>query len=278
MRWCSFHVIAKVIHVVRLFVLWLSVPHLVLSMSFSYPLFYLNFEFNLFVHVAVIRGTKPLAVRQRRSLVPWPKTPSHRSWVQHPWRLSLPQRLLKSSSRGNPATRCPRTCLTWNSATRPSAECSLHHCSPRSEKNQRIEDKHITLMKKGCCKLSLGLSVMQDRGDPCMNLVLKFTQQRETESRNGKRNNQNSLWTTKIANSQKFWSRDSQTRVPSRFWWRSIHKLNGVIESQRGEIKRAHAGDEHFRRNHQLLRVKLLEQNRELREPHEKSHMKMEEL
>ena len=50
--------------------------------------------------------------------------------------------------QGNPATRCPRTCLTRNSTTRPSAERSLHHCSFRSEKNQRTEDKLITQLKK----------------------------------------------------------------------------------------------------------------------------------
>ena len=45
---------------------------------------------------------------------------------------------------------------------------------------------------------------------------------------------------------------------------RSIQKLNGIIESQRGEINRALAGDEQLRRDEQLLYVQLLEQNREL--------------
>ena len=71
----------------------------------------------------------------------------------------------------NPATRCPRTCLTRNLTTRPSAERSLHHCSCRSEKNQRTEDMLITLLKKVCCQLSLFLCVVLERGDPCMNLV-----------------------------------------------------------------------------------------------------------
>ena len=47
----------------------------------------------------------------------------------------------------------PSTCLTRNSTTRPSAERSLHHCSFRSEKNQRAADKLITLLKKVCCQL-----------------------------------------------------------------------------------------------------------------------------
>ena len=46
----------------------------------------------------------------------------------------------------------------------------LHHCSFKSEKNQRTEDKLITLMKKVCCQLVL-FSHTQVRGDPCTNLV-----------------------------------------------------------------------------------------------------------
>ena len=34
---------------------------------------------------------------------------------------------------------------------------------------------------------------------------------------------------------------------------RSIQKLNEMIESQRGDIYRAHHGDEHLRRDQQLL-------------------------
>ena len=59
---------------------------------------------------------------------------------------------------------------------------------------------------------------------------------------------------------------------------RSIQKLSEVIESQRGEIYRAHQGDEQLRRDQQLLHEELLEQNRELREAHMKSVNEMEEL
>ena len=55
-------------------------------------------------------------------------------------------------------------------------------------------------------------------------------------------------------------------------------KLNGVIESHRGEIDRALKGDEQHRRDQQLLHEQLLEQNRDLREAHEKSLSEMEEL
>ena len=51
-----------------------------------------------------------------------------------------------------------------------------------------------------------------------------------------------------------------------------------MIESQRGEIYRAHQGDEQHRRDQQLLHEQLLEQNRDLREAHEKSLSEMEEL
>ena len=51
---------------------------------------------------------------------------------------------------------------------------------------------------------------------------------------------------------------------------RSMQKLSGVIESQRGEIYRALAGDEQHRRDQQLLHEQLLEQNRDLRGSYEK--------
>ena len=59
---------------------------------------------------------------------------------------------------------------------------------------------------------------------------------------------------------------------------RSIQKLNEVVGSQRGKINRALQGDEQLRRDQQLLHEQLLEQNRELREAHEKSLNEMEEL
>ena len=59
---------------------------------------------------------------------------------------------------------------------------------------------------------------------------------------------------------------------------RSIQKLNEVIESQRGEIYRAHQGDEQHRRDQQPIHEQLLEQNRDLREVHDKSLNEMEKL
>ena len=80
---------------------------------------------------------------------------------------STSRRLLKSSSGTNPATRCPRTCLTRNSTMRPSAERSLHHCSFRSEKNRRTVDKLITLLKKVCCQLSPFAVCHSKNGETC---------------------------------------------------------------------------------------------------------------
>ena len=50
--------------------------------------------------------------------------------------------------------------------------------------------------------------------------------------------------------------------------------------SYRGSTRfcRAHQGDERLRRDQQLLHEQLLEQNRELREAHERSFNEMEEL
>ena len=48
---------------------------------------------------------------------------------------------------------------------RSSKKRYLHHCSFRSEKNQRTGDKLITLMKKVCCQLSF-FPHTQVLGDP----------------------------------------------------------------------------------------------------------------
>ena len=89
-----------------------------------------------------------------RSLALWPITPLSQVMSPTSSTISTAQRPLKFSSRSNPATRGPRTCMTRRSVTTPSAERSLHHCSLTSEKNQRAIDKFITLLKKVCCQVS----------------------------------------------------------------------------------------------------------------------------
>ena len=54
--------------------------------------------------------------------------------------------------------------------------------------------------------------------------------------------------------------------------------MNELIESQRGEIYRAHQGDERRRRHQQLLDEQLLKQTWHLRQLHEKSLNEMTEL
>ena len=59
---------------------------------------------------------------------------------------------------------------------------------------------------------------------------------------------------------------------------RSNQKMNELIESQRGEIYRAHQGDERRRQDQQLLDEQLLKQTWHLRQLHEKSLNEMTEL
>ena len=59
---------------------------------------------------------------------------------------------------------------------------------------------------------------------------------------------------------------------------RSIQKVEWNDRVAKKEICRANQGDEHRRRDHQLLHEQLLKQNRELRESQEKSLNGMEEL
>ena len=157
-----------------------------------------------------------LRLRQPRSLAPWQNTLLPQVMSPSSLTTSSTRRLLIWSSRRNPATkiRSPRTCVTRNSTMRPSGKRSLHHCSLRSEENQRTEDKLITLMKKVCCQLS-AFSHTQERGDPCTNLV------RADNNHVAKWKNQQSGFSlTKRANSRWFYSRDSETRISSRFWWK----------------------------------------------------------
>ena len=59
---------------------------------------------------------------------------------------------------------------------------------------------------------------------------------------------------------------------------RSIQELTEIIDSQRREIDHTITREEHSRRDQLLLQEQLSEQNRELREAHEKSLHEMEEL
>ena len=121
--------------------------------------------------------------------------------------------------------RSRRTRAMRNSTMRLSENRYLHHCSFRSEKNQRTWDKLITLLKKVCCQLS-PFSHAQVRGDP-------YTNQVQTCLRNG---NQVATWKTKEsgfslkykkrANSRSSQNWDPEARISSRV---SQKKYPGTI-------------------------------------------------
>ena len=184
-------------------VLWLSVPLLVpLRVFLLFLLLLPELWAEPLPTCGRNRGNIPLALRQMRSLALWPKT--HLSQVMSPCSLktSTTQRLLKSSSGTNPATRCPRTGLTPNSTMRPSAERSPLHCSFRSEKKQRTEDKLITLSWRKFAASSVLFCVSFKNGETrAWTWFVKFMQQRRAKSRLRKRANQDSPWTTNRANS-----------------------------------------------------------------------------
>ena len=161
--------------------------------------------------------------------------------------------------------------------TAPSAERSLHHCSLRSEKNQRAVDKLITLLKKVLLS-SQFLSVGHVRtGRPINELGSLSSSVRQNPCRVSE-NEQIRILLERQEEEILADCRAEIQKLQADFYRRSIQKLNGVIESHRGEINRAHAGDEQLRRDQQLHHEHLLEQNRELREAHMKSLNEMEEL
>ena len=118
------------------------------------------------------RGLKPLRTRTMSSIAAWRYTILSQVMSPSSSTTSTTQRLLQRSSRMNPATqiRSLRTRVTRNSTMRLSEKRYLHHCSFRSEKNQRTWDKLITLMKKVCCQLS-PFSRTLVPGDPYTNPV-----------------------------------------------------------------------------------------------------------
>ena len=164
--------------------------------------------------------------------------------------------------------------------TTPSAERSLHHCSLRSEKNQRAVDKLITLQKKVCCRVSRCLSVTFEQGDFVSD---EFGSLISSVRENPSRDSENEQVRILLERQKKQILADCRAEIQKREFQadydrRSVQKMNGVIESQRGEINRALAGDEQLRRDQQLLHEQLSEQNRDLREAHEKSLNEMKEL
>ena len=190
------------------------------------------------------------------------------------------QRPLTYSSRSPPATAGPQICMTRSSTTTPSAERFLHHCF-RSEKIQRAVDKFITLLTKACCPVSRRLSVTLVQGD----FVFDEIGSRISNVREKPRRNSESEQIRILLERQKrkktladYRAEILKHAVQADYDRRSIQKLNGVIESQRREIYRAHQGDEQHRRDQQLTHAQIFEQHLDLREAHMKSLNEMEEL
>ena len=137
----------------------------------------------------------------------------------------------------HPTTRCPRTCSTGNSTMRPSAESSLHHCSPRSEKNQRAVDKLITLLKKVCCQVCRCLSVIE-RDVPLWNSLIHLSQ---TSEKNPCRGSKNEHIRILLERQTEQILADCGSRFKDTSSKPIIQKMNGIIESQRSEINHTFA-------------------------------------
>ena len=150
----------------------------------------------------------------------------------------------------------------------------LHHCSFRSEKNQRTGDKLVTLMKKFCCQLS-PLSYTQVRRPVYdFSSCQKRMSSRDMESERIRilfeRQKVQFFAEVRIEIQKHEFQADSDGR--------SIQELSGIIESQLREIDHTIAGNEQLRRDQLLLHEQLSEQNRDPREAHIKSRYEMEEL
>ena len=111
-------------------------------------------------HFILLNFKIPGELRPMRSLALWPITILSQVMSPNSSTTTTSQRPLKFSSRSHPATQGPHTCMTRRSVTTPSADHSPHHCSLRSEKNQRAVHKLITLLKQVCRQVSLCLSFM----------------------------------------------------------------------------------------------------------------------
>ena len=165
--------------------------------------------------------------------------------------------------------------MILNSMTTPSAWRSLHHCSLRSEKSQRAVDKLITLLTKVCRPVNRFLS-FHVRTERRVNELRSLSSSVRENPCRGSEHEQIRIL---LERQREQILADSQAEIQKHDYdRRSIQKLNEVIETQRGETYRAHQGDEQLRRDQQLFHEQLQEQNRDLREAHEKCLNEMEEL
>ena len=156
---------------------------------------------------------------------------------------------------------------------RPSEKRYLHHCSFRSEKNQRTGDKLITLMKKVCCQVSPFFAPAREG-----RLVHELS---SCQKRKSSREMENERIRILLESRKEQILAEVRTEIQKHEFQadsdrRSIQELNGIIESQRREIDHINAGDEQLRRDQLVLHEQQSEQNRALREAHIKSLHEME--
>ena len=168
--------------------------------------------------------------------------------------------------------RSPRasngTLMTSTTMTSPSARRS----------STRAEDKSITLKKKACRPVCRRQSVIKERGDPLFAQVSRSKYTQETQGNTSESEQIRTLLDRKreqiLADCQ---AEIKKHEFRANYDRRSIQKLSETIESQQEELHRAQAEELH-RRDQQLLHEQLLQQNSELREPHDKGLKEMEEF
>ena len=133
------------------------------------------------------------------------------------------------------STPGPRTCMTRRSVTTPSAERSLHHCSFRSEENQRTEDKLITPLEESLLS-SQSLCVGHVR---TVRPVDEFGSLISNVRENPCRDSENEQIRVLLERQKEQILADCGAEIQKHEFQadydrRSIQKLNGVSESQRG--------------------------------------------
>ena len=134
---------------------------------------------------------------------------------------------------------------------RPSGKRYLHHCSFR--KNQRTEDKLITLLKKVCRQVSPFTHTRKER---------PLHEPSSCQKRKSSREMENERIRILLERQKEQILADVRTEIQKHQFQadsdrRRIQKLIGIIESQRREIDHTLADDEQLRRDQLLLHEQL---------------------
>ena len=144
-------------------------------------------------------------------------------------------------TRSRPATAGPQIFMSWSTKTTPSAERSLHHCF-RSEKIQRAVGKaHHSLDESLLSSQSSSVGHVRTGRlvfDECGSLISNVTENPRRDSENQQirilleRQKEQTLAVYRVEILKHEFQADYDRR--------SVQKLNEGIQSQRGEIYRAH--------------------------------------